>query len=323
MSVPTEIHATLQIPEAAGGRRLDQVLAELLPELSRARLQAWIRDGQVRVDTRIWRPRDKVRGGEAVELHGALPADPRWEAQALELALVHEDEDLIVVNKPPGLVVHPGSGNPDGTLVNALLHHDPDLARLPRAGIVHRIDKDTSGLLVVARSPRAHVALVAQLKEHRVAREYEAVVSGVMTGGGRVDAPVGRHPTRRTLMAVTPSGKPAVTDYRVAERYRAHTRLRVHLHTGRTHQVRVHMAHLRHPLVGDAAYGGRVRLPPAPSPELTDMLRGFRRQALHAGRLSLAHPGTGEEMSWEAPLPDDMAGLAAALRRDAAAGAAP
>ncbi len=307
---------TALIPEDLAGLRLDQALARLYPDFSRARIQAWIRDGDVTLEGVATRPRERVSAGARVEVRPSFPEDPRWEAQELPLALVHEDGDLLVVDKPAGVVVHPGAGNPAGTLVNALLAHAPELARLPRAGIVHRIDKDTSGLLVVARSPRAHKALVEQLREHRVERVYAAVAQGVMTGGGTVDAPIARHPVRRTEMAVVATGKPAVTHYRVAERFRAHTHVRVTLETGRTHQVRVHLAHIRHPLAGDPVYGGRLRLPPACPPELAAFLRGFRRQALHAARLTLAHPADGRERAWESPLPADLAELLALLRAD-------
>jgi len=307
----------LWVPEQLAGMRLDQALAALLPDFSRARVQGWLREGRVQVDDRPRRPRDRVRGGEWVEVRGHLPEDERWEPQALPLTLLHEDPDLLVVDKPCGLVVHPAAGNPDRTLVNALLHHDPGLAALPRAGVVHRLDKDTSGLLVVARSPRAHRSLVDQIKARTVRREYLAVAVGVLTSGGTVEAAIGRHPTERTRMAVVPGGRPAVTHYRVVERFRAHTHLRVRLETGRTHQVRVHMAHLRHPLVGDPVYGGRPRLPAGCLPALAETLRGFRRQALHAIRLELTHPATGARLAWESPVPEDLRRLLEALAEDA------
>lgn len=305
------------IPEEMAGSRLDQALAGLFPDYSRSRLQAWIRAGCVEVDGRRLRPRDRVEGGEQVRLRAELEANDNWEGQPIHLDIVHEDDALLVINKPAGLVVHPAAGNPDSTLVNALLHHAPELARVPRAGLVHRLDKDTSGLLVVARTLGAHTRLVEQLQARTMGREYEAVCVGVLTGGGKVDAPIGRHPVQRKRMAVVLNGKPAVTHYRVAERFRGHTRIRVRLETGRTHQVRVHMAHIRHPLLGDPVYGGRLQLPPGATEPLVEALRAFRRQALHAWRLSLIHPATGEAVSWEAPLPDDMVRLIEVLREDA------
>ena len=307
-----------RVPESAAGRRLDQALAELFPDFSRSRLQQWIKAGEVTVDgVAETRPRTRLEGGETVEVEAELPREARCEPQDIPLDILYEDDAILVVNKPAGLVVHPAAGNPDGTLQNALLHYDPALAVVPRAGIVHRLDKDTSGLMVVARTLAAHHALVGQLQSRSVGREYLAVVVGVMTGGGTVDQPIGRHPVDRKRMAVVAQGgKPAVTHYRVVERFRGHTLLRVRLETGRTHQIRVHMAWLKHPLVGDPVYGGRVRLPAGASASLRDMLLGFRRQALHAERLSLLHPVSGESMSWEAPPPADFQALVEALRAD-------
>ncbi len=312
------------MPASAAGQRLDKALAELLPQYSRARLQHWIEAGAIRVDGAQPRPRDKLRGGESITL--ALEAETRVEAapQAIPLQVVHEDAALLVINKPPGLVVHPGAGNPAGTLLNALLHHAPELARLPRAGIVHRLDKDTSGLMVVARTLAAHTALVEALQARNVEREYEAVVNGVMTAGGRIDAAIGRHPQDRKRMAVRGSegsgARSAVTHYRVLERFRAHTHVRVQLETGRTHQIRVHLQHIRFPIVGDPVYGRRLALPRQATPELSAALRGLARQALHARRLALTHPATGAACDWEAPAPVDMQALLAALRADAKAG---
>ncbi len=310
------LRRTAVVPEALAGLRTDRALARLFPDLSRTRLRAWLEAGLVRLDGRSPRPRDPVRGGEHVVLDVVLAPVAEDRPEPIPLRIVHEDETLIVLDKPPGLVVHPAAGNPAGTLVNALLHHDAALAALPRAGIVHRLDKDTSGLMVVARTPAAHKALVAALARREVMREYEAVVRGVMTAGGTVEAPIGRHPVRRQRQAVVPGGRPAVTHYRVMERFRAHTRVRVRLETGRTHQIRVHMAHIGHPVVGDPLYGGRPVLPRGATPELAAALRGFRRQALHAVRLALRHPATGEPCAWQAPLPADMAALVAVLRAD-------
>jgi 23S rRNA pseudouridine1911/1915/1917 synthase len=304
-------------PEQAG-RRLDQVLAELFAEFSRSRLTQWVKQGQVEVDGKPRKPRDKVMGGEKITLRVVLELDDRFEPEPIDLEIVYEDAAILVINKPAGLVVHPASGNWQGTLLNALLHHDANLAAVPRAGIVHRLDKETSGLLVVARTLEAQTSLVGQLQERTLTREYDAVINGVLTGGGKVDAPIGRHPVDRKRMAVTHSGKEAVTHYRVAERFRAHTHIKVKLETGRTHQIRVHMAYLKHPLVGDPVYGGRLRLPPASGERLQQTLRRFPRQALHATRLGLEHPLSGEYMEWQVALPEDMVQLLEVLREDLA-----
>jgi len=305
------------VPADAAGQRLDQVLAALFPDFSRTRLQQWLRAGHVRVDGRSLRARDKVWGGEHISVTAMVEVEVPWRGEAMPLDILYEDSALIVVNKPPGLVVHPGAGNREGTLVNALLHHAPELANVPRAGVVHRLDKDTSGLLVVVRTLAAHTHLVAQLQARSVKREYFAIVVGVMTAGGTIEAPVGRHPSERTRMAVVHSGREAVTHYRVLERFRGHTYLRVNLETGRTHQIRVHMAHLHYPLVGDPTYGGRLRLPADSSSALQAALRHFKRQALHAGVLGLIHPESGAALQWAAPLPGDMQQLLEALRSDA------
>ena len=304
------------LPPAAAGLRLDQALARELPQYSRARLQGWIEAGAVKVDGRQMRGKDKVLGGEQVQIAARLEADDRVVAEAQPLAVVHQDRALFVINKPPGMVVHPGAGNPSHTLQNALLALDPKLALVPRAGLVHRLDKDTSGLLVVARTLEAHARLVAALGEREIERNYIAICTGVMTGGGTVDAPIGRHRAQRTRMAVRNDGREAVTHYRVVERYRAHTLVRVQLETGRTHQIRVHLAHIGYPIIGDPVYAGRRRLPAGCSPALTAALGAFPRQALHAARLALAHPTTGRSLEWEAPLPEDMARLIAVLEAD-------
>ncbi len=309
---------SLVIPPEHAGRRLDQAVAALLPEFSRSRLKAWIVDGELRVDGREARPRERVEAGQTVELDTAAPTPGAVAAQPLSLDVVHTDADLLVINKPAGLVVHPGAGNPDHTLQNGLLHHDPGLVALPRCGIVHRLDKDTTGLMVVARTPRAHVVLVAALAARRIRREYLALCHGEFSGGGTVDAPITRHPRDRLKMAVQPGGREAVTHYRLLCRFRGLALLRVRLETGRTHQIRVHMAHLRHPLVGDPVYGGRQRVPPGLTPQLRAQVAGFGRQALHAWRLALEHPVTGEPLAWQAPPPEDMTALLEALVADSA-----
>ena len=307
---------TAIIPNEMAGMRLDQVLASIFPEYSRARLQHWIRHGQIVVNDRQLRPRDKIKGGESVEVVVTADELTTWLAEPIPLDIVYEDEAIFIINKPAGLVAHPGAGNHAGTLLNALLSYAPELKTVPRAGIVHRLDKDTSGLIVVARTLIAHKSLVEQLQARTLKREYEAVVYGVMTAGGEVDAPIGRHPVHRTRMAVVDRGKSAVTHYRVIERFRAHSYIRVKLETGRTHQIRVHMAHIHHPLIGDPLYGGRFRLPKGASTALIEILQGFKRQALHAVQIGLQHPLTGEWQQWEISLPPDMSQLLTVLRAD-------
>ena len=296
--------------------RFDQALAQALPQYSRARLKEWIESGAVQVDGRALRAKDRVLGNEQIRIEAQLPVQSAVAAEAMPLAIVFEDRALIVLDKPAGLVVHPGAGNARHTLQNALLAHDPMLALVPRAGLVHRLDKDTSGLLVVARTPEAHCALVAQLAAREITREYLAICGGVMTGGGTIDEPIGRHRSQRTRMAVRADGRPSVTHYRVVRRFRAHTLVRVHLETGRTHQIRVHLAHAGFPVVGDPVYGGRRRIPAGCTPELAQALANFPRQALHAARLKLTHPVTAREVQWEAPLPPDMTALLAVLAAD-------
>ena len=306
------------VPDSLRGARLDQALSQLFPAHSRSRLQRWVAAGRVRVDGQVRRAKDRMQGGETVELRVvAEPAVPEVRPQAIEISVVHEDDDLLVVDKPAGLVVHPGAGNADGTLQNALVHRTPELSAVPRAGIIHRLDKDTSGLMVVARSLTAHTALVAALQRRAIRREYLAIVTGHVVAGGRVDLPIGRHPTDRTRMAVRQGARPAVTHYRVLARFGHHSLLRVELESGRTHQIRVHMAHLGHPLLGDPVYGGRLRLPAGISEGLAGALRGFRRQALHAARLGLAHPVTGESLTFESAPPADMAALLELLAAEA------
>jgi 23S rRNA pseudouridine1911/1915/1917 synthase len=306
----------LDLPLELAGLRLDQALARALPQYSRARLQGWIEAGAVQVDGRVLRGRDKVLGGEKVRIEARIEAEGRVAAEALPLDIVFKDRALLVINKPAGMVVHPGAGVAGHTLQNALLALDPKLAVVPRAGIVHRLDKDTSGLLVVARTPEAQTALVAALAEREVERHYIALCSGVMTGGGTVDEPIGRHRTQRTRMAVRSDGRPAVTHYRVLKRFRSHTMVRAELETGRTHQIRVHLAHIGYPLVGDPVYGGRRRVPAGATAGLLGALAAFKRQALHAARLKLEHPVTGREMEWEVPMPADLTHLIEAMELD-------
>ncbi len=295
---------------------MDQALARVLPQYSRSRLQAWIEEGAILVDGARLRGRDRVLGGESVQIQATIEPDRRVVPEALPLDVIFKDRALFVINKPVGLVVHPGAGNSQHTLQNALLALDPKLAVVPRSGLVHRLDKDTSGLLVIARTPEVHAALVSALSEHEVERRYVAVCTGVMTGGGTVEAAIGRHRTQRTRMAVRSDGRPAVTHYRVLKRFRAHTLVEAQLETGRTHQIRVHLAHIGYPLLGDPVYGGRRRLPPGAGPELLAALHRFRRQALHAASLELQHPVTGRPMRWEAPWPADLTELIAALEAD-------
>ncbi|ELA6794555.1 23S rRNA pseudouridine(1911/1915/1917) synthase RluD [Vibrio alginolyticus] len=312
-----QIVLTNTVKDSQLGQRLDQAIAELFADFSRSRLKEWLLDGKVQVDGEVvTKPRTKVMGGEEITLQAELEDEERWEAQDIPLDIVYEDEDIIVINKPRDFVVHPGAGTPDGTVLNALLHYYPDIAEVPRAGIVHRLDKDTTGLMVVAKTVPAQTRLVRALQKRNITREYEAIAIGRMTAGGKVDQPIGRHSTKRTLMAVAPMGKPAVTHYRVAERFREHTRIRLRLETGRTHQIRVHMSYLQHPLLGDIAYGGRARIPTGASEELTAMIRGFDRQALHAVMLRFEHPITGEVLEFHAPVPDDMVVMTEALRQD-------
>ncbi|MEH6508072.1 23S rRNA pseudouridine(1911/1915/1917) synthase RluD [Halopseudomonas aestusnigri] len=310
------IRLSAQVSPESGGQRLDQVAAQLFPDYSRSRLQGWIKDGSLLVDGEVKRTRDIVLGGERLELDAEREIQGEWQAEAIDLDIIYEDDALLVINKPAGLVVHPAAGHQDGTLLNALLHHAPELAKVPRAGIVHRLDKDTTGLMVVAKTIEAQTDLVAQLQARTVSREYECVVIGVMTAGGKVDQPIARHGTQRQKMAVVAGGKQAISHYRVINRFRAHTHVKVKLETGRTHQIRVHMSYIHFPLVGDPVYGGRLRIPPGASPELIKELREFPRQALHARRLELEHPTDGRHMSWQVPLPEDMQHLLALLRED-------
>ena len=299
------------------GMRLDQALAEILSQYSRSRIKTWILDGHVQVNGTVMdKPKERVLGGEKIRIDTVIEEEVNHQAENIPLNIVYEDDAILVINKPRDLVVHPGAGNPNGTILNALLYHYPDIANVPRAGIVHRLDKDTTGLMVVAKTIEAQTRLVELLQLREITREYEAVAMGIITAGGTVDEPITRHPTKRTHMAVFPTGKPAVTHYRVMERYRLHTRLRLRLETGRTHQIRVHMAHIAHPLIGDPLYGGRPRPPKGASQEFMQVLRNFDRQALHATMLRLFHPITGEQMQWDAPIPEDMQQLIKVLQDD-------
>lgn len=303
--ISTQINKTAQVPLDYCGRRLDQVASELFSEFSRSRLQQWIKGGLLTVDSTQWLPKRKVLGGEQLDICATIVSEGEWVAEDIPLEIVFEDDHLLVINKSANFVVHPAAGNYSGTVLNALLHHCPSLSLIPRAGIVHRLDKDTTGLMVVAKTLESHTDLVSQLQSRTVKRVYQAVVNGVLTSGGLVDQPVGRHPRQRIKMAVISDGKEARTHYSVLERFNAHSHLQLKLETGRTHQIRVHMAHLGYPLVGDSLYAGRFKIHKGAPAELIDYLRNFGRQALHAADLALVHPATGEQVSWSAPLPED------------------
>jgi 23S rRNA pseudouridine1911/1915/1917 synthase len=310
---PEKIH----IPDELSGQRLDVALAEMFPDYSRSRLKQWVQQGQILLDGQQVKPKVKVYGEQELQLNiEAAEVSDDCLPEDIPLTIVYEDESLIVVNKPAGLVVHPAAGHRAGTLQNALLFYDASLAEVPRAGIVHRLDKDTTGLMVVARNLISHKYLVKQIQQREVHREYQAVVHGVMTGGGMVDEPIGRHSHDRVRMTVRENGRPSVTRYRVLKRFRAYSHLHLELETGRTHQIRVHMQHLRHPIVGDQVYAGRSRIPPQADAEFIELLRNFGRQALHAWRLSLVHPVTDETMSWQADLPDDIQQLLSLMEKD-------
>lgn len=313
--MPQILYYQAAVPPDMQGRRLDQAAAVLFPDYSRARLQHWAKTGQLTVDGRQMRPRHKLLGGEQLALAVESAPEGEWGPESMPLNIAYEDDALIVINKAAGTVVHPAAGNHSGTLVNGLLHHiGPAQSDLPRAGIVHRLDKDTTGLMVVAKTPAAYSHLVAQLQARTVKRQYQALVHGGLTGGGKIDAPINRHPRQRKQMAVVAhGGKHAVTHYRLLAHLQGYSHVRLTLETGRTHQIRVHMAHIRHPLVGDPVYGKRLGKLSSLRPELADALRGFSRQALHAAQLGLEHPSSGESMQWQAPLPHDMQTLLHAL----------
>jgi 23S rRNA pseudouridine1911/1915/1917 synthase len=310
-AVTASLEATVAAEQA--GRRFDQAMAELFPDYSRSRLQGWIREGLALLDGEVVQPRIKVKEGQTITLHRVQEEVTVAAAEVIPLDIVYEDEHIIVVNKPAGLVVHPGAGNPAGTLMNGLLHYAPELEQLPRAGILHRIDKNTSGLLLIARSIAAHTRLVRDLENRDIKREYRAVCNDRLTAGETVEAPIGRHPVHRTRMAVNDKGKPAVTHYRVLARFATHSFIACRLETGRTHQIRVHLAWRKHSLVGDPTYGGRLKIPQGASEQLVEALKGFKRQALHASDLGFTHPLSEEEMQFHAPLPDDLLELLGAL----------
>lgn len=310
------VEETVQVKPEQIGKRVDQVAAELFSDYSRARLQGWIKSGELTLNGQTVKAKDKVPPMAELQLKAQLEQAGVIEPQDLPIDVIYDDEDIIVIDKPAELVVHPGAGQPDGTLQNALLFHYPEVANLARSGIVHRLDKDTTGVMVVARSSRAYSSLVEQLQTREMGREYDAIIQGLPTGGGTVDEPIGRHVTQRTKMAVSPYGKPAITHYKILEKFRAHTHVRVKLETGRTHQIRVHMTHIHHPLIGDTVYSARKRLPAGISIPLQQEISAFPRQALHARKLRLIHPGTQEPMEFSSPLPEDMQALLFALKED-------
>lgn len=312
----TNLHLSAIVPTEWAGYRLDRAAALLFAQYSRSLLQKWIKSEQLLCDGQVLKGKELLKGGECLSLSTLALEETTAKAEAIALNIVYEDETILVINKPVGLIVHPGAGNPDHTLVNALLHHCSSLSTLPRAGLVHRLDKDTSGLLVIAKTLSAHTHLIRQMQKHLVKREYLALCQGMITAGGTIDAPIGRHTQARTRMAVRDSGRVAITHYRVVERFRAHTLLRVQLETGRTHQIRVHLAHIHHPIVGDATYGGRPKFPREADVSLVEALQNFHRQALHATHLALTHPVSGETLSWSVPCPEDMLDLIRLLQDD-------
>lgn len=314
VATATHIEQQAIVPDDMIGLRFDQAAASLFSDFSRERLKSWIQDGQLTVNDKPIKPKNRCLGGEVIKLNVTLTSQNSTAPEAMALDIIYEDDDILVVNKPVGLVVHPGAGNWSGTLVNGLLHHDPKLNELPRAGLVHRIDKDTSGLLVIAKNLAAQHHLSKQLADKTVYRIYDAVVVGHVIAGGTVDEPIKRHPVERTRMSVQPGGRASVTHYRVLERFGSHTLVQAQLETGRTHQIRVHLTHIGFPLVGDPVYSSRRRLPQGASPHLVKTLQNFKRQALHAKKLGLVHPVSGKNMQFEAPWPDDFTQLVQALR---------
>ncbi len=311
-----KIAETFNIDETLVNQRIDQAIAQLMPEYSRSQLKQWILGKKILLDQQTVRPRDKVSLDQVISVNVELEDTTDWDAELIDLNIVFEDEHLILINKPAGLVVHPGAGNHSGTLINALLHHHPDLKTLPRCGIVHRIDKDTTGLLAIAKTPLAHSSLTRQLQDHSMAREYAAIAKGTLIAGGTIEEPIDRHPKSRVKMAVHPMGKEAITHYRIIEKFRQHLYLKINLETGRTHQIRVHFDHIHHPLLGDPVYGKHKQLPNINTEACRDVLSHFNRQALHARKLKLVHPKTKELIEFETPIPDDMQTVLDALRKD-------
>ena len=303
------------IPHRMTGNRLDSSLSEMLPQYSRSKITAWIKSGDALINNKTFKPKDKVTKSEEVSLTLTEKQNNNWLAEDIPIKIIYEDHDIIVINKDFGLVTHPGAGNSTGTLANALLYYDSNLSKLDRAGIVHRLDKNTSGLMVVARNAKSQKYLVEQLQNHSVHREYSAIVYGHMIAGGTIDEPIGRDSKDRVKQAVSMSGKDAVTHYRAIDRFKSHTHVKAILETGRTHQIRVHLSHVGHSLIGDVMYGGRVRFPKKASEELKLALVNFKRQALHSKKLTLTHPISGDLMSWKAPLPDDMQKLLDELKK--------
>lgn len=310
----SDIVINLVIPKIHQGQRLDAVISHLLTKHSRSRIQSWIKSGDLLCNGNKCNSRDRVQGGEQIDINTQILTTPTYIGEQLPLETIYSDDDIIIINKPAGLVTHPGAGNHSGTLVNALLYHFPELAKLPRAGIIHRLDKDTSGILVVARTLTAHTYLVNELQQRHIKREYLALVQGYLTAGGTIEANIGRHPRTRIKMAVVSGGKTARTHYRISERFAEHTLLRVTLDSGRTHQIRVHLAHTHHPIVGDPLYG-KLRLPKGSSTYLKQQLQQFKRQALHAHKLGLNHPQSGDYLELTTPLPQDLQILLQTLRQ--------
>ena len=303
------------IPDRLIGSRLDAAISEMLPELSRNKITSWIKSGAILIDSNSFKPKDKVLGGEIIEVNASSEENSKWIAEDIELDIVYEDAEILVLNKPPGLVTHPGAGNTHGTLANGVLFARPELSQLDRAGIVHRLDKDTSGLMVIAKTESSKLSLIKQLEVHSVSREYYAIVYGSMVTGGMVDEPIGRDSSNRQKQAVTKNGKPAITHYRVIEKFKNFTLIKAILETGRTHQIRVHMSHIGHPLLGDFTYGGKVRFPKGATEELKLAIKEFPRQALHAKKLSIAHPRDNKELTWKSKLPEDLDTMINILRK--------
>jgi len=307
---------TLQIiiPERMIDKRIDLALSEMLPDYSRSKVTAWIKSGDALINKKKFKPKDKVSGNEMVFLTLTQKDNNYWLPEKIDLNIVYEDDHIIVINKPFGLVTHPGAGNLNGTLANALLYHDSSLSSLDRSGIVHRLDKNTSGLMVVSKNLKSQKFLVEQLQNHLVEREYSAIVYGHMISGGSINEPIGRDSKDRVKQTISANGKEAISHYRVIDRFKSHTHVKVVLETGRTHQIRVHLSHIGHPLIGDPMYGGRVRFPKKANTKLKHTLSHFDRHALHSKKLTLDHPATGESMTWKANLPDDMQVLLSSLK---------